>query len=249
MLDRDELPAGLRRRHRAVEHPLGHGQDQPRGRPAARVLLQARLRRRRARRHHRPGPIARRGRGGLPGRRRRAGPPAGPSPTSASPRCSTRRWRPRASTSCRCSPSGCPRSWADKPMDSELDAYADRVIDTMEEVAPGFAASILHRKVIGPHEMEHEYGLIGGNIFHGELIGQPAVPPPTGGRLCRLPDAHHRAVPGRIGHPRGRRRHRHPRAAGRAPDRAGRTCRSLAARRPSSRRVARGRGFPVEGSR
>ena len=54
-------------------------------------------------------------------------------------------------------------------MDSELDAYADRVIDTVEEVAPGFAASILHRKVIGPHEMEHEYGLIGGNIFHGEL--------------------------------------------------------------------------------
>ena len=62
-----------------------------------------------------------------------------------------------------------PQDWADKPMDSELDAYADRVIDTVEEVAPGFAASILHRKVIGPHEMEHEYGLIGGNIFHGEL--------------------------------------------------------------------------------
>jgi phytoene dehydrogenase-like protein len=62
-----------------------------------------------------------------------------------------------------------PQDWADKPMDSELDAYADRVIDTVEEVAPGFAASILHRKVIGPHEMEQEYGLIGGNIFHGEL--------------------------------------------------------------------------------
>jgi phytoene dehydrogenase-like protein len=62
-----------------------------------------------------------------------------------------------------------PQDWADKPMDSELDAYADRVIDTVEEVAPGFAGSILHRKVIGPHEMEDEYGLIGGNIFHGEL--------------------------------------------------------------------------------
>ena len=23
--------------------------------------------------------------------------------------------------------------------------------------------------MIGPYEMEHEYGLIGGNIFHGEL--------------------------------------------------------------------------------
>ncbi len=39
----------------------------------------------------------------------------------------------------------------------------------MEAVAPGFTDSILHRQVIGPYEMEHEYGLIGGNIFHGEL--------------------------------------------------------------------------------
>jgi phytoene dehydrogenase-like protein len=62
-----------------------------------------------------------------------------------------------------------PQDWAAKPMQAELDAYADRVIDTVEEVAPGFAASILHRKVIGPYEMEHEYGLVGGNIFHGEL--------------------------------------------------------------------------------
>ena len=30
-------------------------------------------------------------------------------------------------------------------------------------------ASILHRQVIGPHEMETRFGLIGGNIFHGEL--------------------------------------------------------------------------------
>ena len=29
--------------------------------------------------------------------------------------------------------------------------------------------AILHRQVIGPYEMEHDYGLIGGNIFHGEL--------------------------------------------------------------------------------
>ncbi len=62
-----------------------------------------------------------------------------------------------------------PHEWADKPMPAELDAYADRVIANVEEVAPGFTASILHRTVIGPHEMEHEYGLIGGNIFHGEL--------------------------------------------------------------------------------
>ena len=62
-----------------------------------------------------------------------------------------------------------PHEWADAPMTAELDAYADRLVDTVDEVAPGFTASILHRTVIGPHEMEHEYGLVGGNIFHGEL--------------------------------------------------------------------------------
>jgi phytoene dehydrogenase-like protein len=62
-----------------------------------------------------------------------------------------------------------PPQWAATPMTGELDAYADRLIDTVDEVAPGFKSSILHRTVIGPHEMEHEYGLVGGNIFHGEL--------------------------------------------------------------------------------
>ena len=62
-----------------------------------------------------------------------------------------------------------PREWAATPNATELDAYADRVIDRVEEVAPGFKSSILHRQVIGPHEMETKYGLIGGNIFHGEL--------------------------------------------------------------------------------
>jgi phytoene dehydrogenase-like protein len=62
-----------------------------------------------------------------------------------------------------------PQDWAGAPMEPELDAYADRLIETVDEVAPGFKSSILHRKVIGPHEMEHEYGLVGGNIFHGEL--------------------------------------------------------------------------------
>ena len=62
-----------------------------------------------------------------------------------------------------------PYEWADEPHAAELDAYADRVIAQMEEVAPGFTASILHRQVIGPYDMEHTYGLIGGNIFHGEL--------------------------------------------------------------------------------
>ncbi len=62
-----------------------------------------------------------------------------------------------------------PSGYASEPHTTELDAYADRVIERMEVIAPGFTDSILHRQVIGPHEMETTYGLLGGNIFHGEL--------------------------------------------------------------------------------
>ena len=62
-----------------------------------------------------------------------------------------------------------PSGWSAEPHRNELDAYADRVIAQLEEVAPGFTSSILHRQVIGPYDMEHTYGLVGGNIFHGEL--------------------------------------------------------------------------------
>jgi phytoene dehydrogenase-like protein len=66
-----------------------------------------------------------------------------------------------------------PASYADQTDEGELAAYADRVLARMETVAPGFTSSVLHRQVIGPREMQQEYGLIGGNIFHGELtLGQ-----------------------------------------------------------------------------
>jgi phytoene dehydrogenase-like protein len=66
-----------------------------------------------------------------------------------------------------------PHTYADDPDPGALTAYADAVIARMEAVAPGFTASVLHRQVIGPHQMQQEYGLVGGNIFHGELsLGQ-----------------------------------------------------------------------------
>jgi phytoene dehydrogenase-like protein len=66
-----------------------------------------------------------------------------------------------------------PCHYADNPDEAALAAYADRVIARMEAVAPGFTDSVLHRQVIGPHQMQQEYGLVGGNIFHGELsLGQ-----------------------------------------------------------------------------
>jgi phytoene dehydrogenase-like protein len=66
-----------------------------------------------------------------------------------------------------------PSSYASAPFSDSLEAYADRVLARMEAVAPGFTGSLLHRQVIGPHQMQEEYGLVGGNIFHGELsLGQ-----------------------------------------------------------------------------
>jgi len=62
-----------------------------------------------------------------------------------------------------------PCGWADAPDAAALAAYADRVVARLDQLAPGFASSIVDRQVIGPHEMQHEYGLVGGNIFHGEL--------------------------------------------------------------------------------
>jgi phytoene dehydrogenase-like protein len=62
-----------------------------------------------------------------------------------------------------------PHQYAATPNAAELEAYADRLVARLEAVAPGFTDSIVGRQVIGPHQMETEYGLVGGNIFHGEL--------------------------------------------------------------------------------
>jgi phytoene dehydrogenase-like protein len=62
-----------------------------------------------------------------------------------------------------------PADWNEQPHEAELQAYADRMIDCYNELAPNFKSSILHTDIVGPYQMEQEYGLIGGNIFHGEL--------------------------------------------------------------------------------
>ncbi len=49
------------------------------------------------------------------------------------------------------------------------EAFGDAVVDTLEEYAPGLSDSILHRQVLTPWDLEQEFGLSEGNIFHGEL--------------------------------------------------------------------------------
>jgi phytoene dehydrogenase-like protein len=63
-----------------------------------------------------------------------------------------------------------PYSLKDAQWDDELkDRFADRCIEALAEYAPNIKDIILHRQVISPLDMEREYGLTGGNIFHGEM--------------------------------------------------------------------------------
>jgi len=49
------------------------------------------------------------------------------------------------------------------------EAFGDAVVDTLAEYCPGLKESILFRHVLTPWDLEKEYGLTEGNIFHGEL--------------------------------------------------------------------------------
>jgi phytoene dehydrogenase-like protein len=49
------------------------------------------------------------------------------------------------------------------------EAFGDAVVDTLAEYVPGLRESILHRQVLTPWDLEQEFGLTEGNIFHGEL--------------------------------------------------------------------------------
>lgn len=62
-----------------------------------------------------------------------------------------------------------PARWADEDHPGELEAYADRLVGRIEAVAPGFTDSIVARQVIGPREMQTEWHLVGGSVYHGEL--------------------------------------------------------------------------------
>lgn len=41
--------------------------------------------------------------------------------------------------------------------------------DVIEEYAPGFTKSVVHKDVLLPPDLEKIFGLTGGNIFHGAL--------------------------------------------------------------------------------
>jgi phytoene dehydrogenase-like protein len=53
--------------------------------------------------------------------------------------------------------------------DAQRDAFADLVLQTVDRHAPGFAASVIGRQILSPRDLEREFGLVGGDIFHGRL--------------------------------------------------------------------------------
>lgn len=79
-----------------------------------------------------------------------------------------------------------PRSWDDA---QEKEKFADVVIGAVARFAPNFKASVLHRQVLSPLDLENRFGLIDGDIFHGQLtLGQLySARPVLGHANYRLP--------------------------------------------------------------
>jgi phytoene dehydrogenase-like protein len=53
--------------------------------------------------------------------------------------------------------------------DQHRERAADDVIDLVNSYAPNFKAAVLARQVLSPLDLEREFGLVGGDIFHGAL--------------------------------------------------------------------------------
>ncbi|MBV8155245.1 MAG: NAD(P)/FAD-dependent oxidoreductase [Candidatus Eremiobacteraeota bacterium] len=50
------------------------------------------------------------------------------------------------------------------------DAAADTIVEILGRVAPNLPGAIEHRQVLAAPDLERRFGLIGGHIFHGELL-------------------------------------------------------------------------------
>ncbi|MGB8855552.1 MAG: NAD(P)/FAD-dependent oxidoreductase [Burkholderiales bacterium] len=62
-----------------------------------------------------------------------------------------------------------PQLPAGQSWDDCREQAADAIIDTVNQYAPNFKASILGRMILSPLDLERKFGLVGGDIFHGAL--------------------------------------------------------------------------------
>ncbi|WP_298371883.1 NAD(P)/FAD-dependent oxidoreductase [uncultured Bradyrhizobium sp.] len=56
-----------------------------------------------------------------------------------------------------------------KSWDDHREEVADLMIATVDNYAPGFAGSVVGRHILSPLDLERQFGLLGGDIFHGAL--------------------------------------------------------------------------------
>jgi phytoene dehydrogenase-like protein len=56
-----------------------------------------------------------------------------------------------------------------KSWDDHREEVADLMIATVDRYAPGFAQSVVGRQILSPLDLERQFGLLGGDIFHGAL--------------------------------------------------------------------------------
>jgi phytoene dehydrogenase-like protein len=53
--------------------------------------------------------------------------------------------------------------------DDHREEAADLIIKTVDQYAPNFSRAVTARKILSPKDLEREFGLVGGCIFHGSL--------------------------------------------------------------------------------
>lgn len=56
-----------------------------------------------------------------------------------------------------------------KNWDDHREEVADLMIETVDRFAPGFANSVIARQSLSPLDLERDFGLLGGDIFHGAM--------------------------------------------------------------------------------
>ena len=61
-----------------------------------------------------------------------------------------------------------PRNLRDGDWSTERERLADVTVKTIERYAPGLGELIEARQIITPDDLEHDYGLSGGHVYHAE---------------------------------------------------------------------------------
>jgi phytoene dehydrogenase-like protein len=62
-----------------------------------------------------------------------------------------------------------PTKLKDGTWDDHREAFADRCFQVVDQYAPNFSKSVIHRQVLTPLDLERVFGLTGGNIFQGAM--------------------------------------------------------------------------------